>query len=113
LPILFSEGVSRGRIDLQRFLALTATNHAEIYGLDPRKGSIGVGFDADIALWDPNRRETIRQAILHHGADYTPWEGFEVTGWPGMTLVRGEVVAEEGRIVGREGFGRQAERSAP
>ena len=106
LPILFSEGVSKGRISLNRFVELTATNHAKIYGLYPRKGSIGVGFDADIVLWDPNRRETIRQEILHHGADYTPWEGFEVTGWPVMTLLRGQIVAEGGRIVGAKGAGR-------
>ncbi|MET0745433.1 MAG: dihydropyrimidinase, partial [Microvirga sp.] len=80
LPILFSEGVSKGRISLNRFVELTATNHAKIYGLYPKKGTIGVGVDADIALWDPHRKETIRQEILHHGADYTPWEGFEVTG---------------------------------
>ena len=87
-----------------------STNHAKIYGLYPRKGSIAVGFDADIALWDPNRKETIRQEILHHGSDYTPWEGFEVTGWPVMTIARGEVVAEEGRIVGRKGRGEILER---
>ena len=69
LPILFSEGVSAGRISLNRFVELTATNHAKLYGLYPRKGSIGIGFDADLTLWDPNRRETIRHADLHHGAD--------------------------------------------
>ncbi len=99
LPILFSEGVSTGRISLQRFVALTATNHAKLYGLYPRKGSIGVGFDADLTLWDPNRKETIRQANLHHGPDYTPWEGFAVTGWPVMTIAGGEIVCQEGRIV--------------
>jgi dihydropyrimidinase len=113
LPVLFSEGVSKGRISLERFVALTATNHARIYGLYPRKGSIGVGFDADIALWDPNRREVIRQEILHHGADYTPWEGFAVTGWPVMTIVRGEIVAENGRVVGPRCFGRAVERTVP
>ncbi|MBB4040276.1 dihydropyrimidinase [Microvirga flocculans] len=105
LPILFSEGVAKGRISLNRFVELTSTNHAKLYGLYPRKGSIGIGFDADIVLWDPNRKETIRQEILHHGADYTPWEGFEVTGWPVMTLLRGEIVAENGRIVGDKGQG--------
>lgn len=110
LPILFSEGVSKGRITLQKFVAVTATNHAKAYGLYPRKGSIGVGFEADIALWDPRRKETIRQEILHHGADYTPWEGFEVTGWPVMTLVRGTVVARDGRIVGEKGHGRMVGR---
>src|SRR5215203_1393757 len=110
LPILFSEGVAKGRISLNRFVELTATNHAKLYGLYPRKGSIAVGFDADIALWDPNRKETIRQEILHHGSDYTPWEGFEVTGWPVMTMARGETVAEGGRLVGRKGRGEILER---
>lgn len=110
LPILFSEGVSKGRITPQKFVELSATNHAKMYGLYPRKGSIGIGFDADIALWDPHREETIRQDILHHGADYTPWERFEVTGWPVMTLVRGKVVAEGGKIVGERSHGRILER---
>jgi dihydropyrimidinase len=112
LAVLFSEGVSAGRISLNRFVALTATNHAKLYGLYPRKGSIGVGFDADITLWDPDRRETITQANLHHGADYTPWEGFRVTGWPVMTLARGEVVAEDGRVVGEPGRGQVLDRIA-
>jgi dihydropyrimidinase len=110
LPILFSEGVSAGRISLNRFVELTSTNHAKIYGLYPRKGSIGIGFDADITLWDAHRRETIRQENLHHGSDYTPWEGFEVTGWPVMTIARGEVVARDGVIVGKKGAGRILER---
>ena len=77
-----------------------------IYGLYPRKGSIGVGFDADIVLWDPNLKETIRQSDLHHGSDYTPYEGFEVTGWPVTTIARGRVVADNGKIVGAKGCGR-------
>lgn len=105
LPILFSEGVSKGRITPQKFVELTSTNHARIYGLYPRKGSIGIGFDADIALWDPNRHVTLRQEILHHGADYTPWEGFEVTGWPVATMVRGTMVWENGEVVGKPGHG--------
>jgi dihydropyrimidinase len=109
LPILFSEGVSKGRLTLQQFVALTSTNHARMYGL-VGKGSIAVGYDADLTLWDPGRRETITQAKLHHGADYTPWEGFRVTGWPVATFVRGEIVAEDGRVVGPLGHGRILER---
>jgi dihydropyrimidinase len=110
LPILFSEGVSKGRISLQKFVELTSTNHAKLYGLYPKKGSIAVGFDADITVWDPNRQETIRQDILHHGSDYTPWEGFAVTGWPVMTIARGRIVAQDGKVVGEKGFGRVLER---
>jgi dihydropyrimidinase len=110
LPILFSEGVSKGRITPQRFVELTSTNHAKMYGIYPRKGSIGIGFDADLTLWDPTRDVTITQSMLHHGADYTPWEGFEVTGWPVMTLVRGQVIADEGEIVGDKGHGQVVSR---
>lgn len=105
LPILFSEGVSKGRITLQKFVELTSTNHARIYGLYPRKGSIGVGFDAEIVLWDPNLKKPIQQADLHHGSDYTPWEGFDVTGWPVTTIARGRLVCDQGRIVGAKGAG--------
>lgn len=105
LPILFSEGVVRGRISINRFVALTATNHARMYGLYPRKGTIAVGSDADIVLWDPERRMTIQQSILHHGADYTPYEGMEVTGWPVTTILRGEVVIADGVLQGAPGGG--------
>ena len=113
LPILFSEGVVKGRIDLNRFVALTATNHARIYGLYPRKGTIAVGADADIALWDAGLKKTIRQADLHHGADYTPFEGIEVTGWPVVTMVRGRVVVDRGRLVGAPGHGGHVPRGRP
>ncbi len=99
LPILFSEGVMKGRITLERFAALTATNHARLYGLHPRKGAIMVGADADIALWDPTITRSIRQADLHHGADYTPWEGFEITGWPVRTILRGVTTMRDGQPV--------------
>ena len=113
LPILFSEGVSKGRISVEKFVALTATNPARLYGLYPRKGSIAVGADADLALWDPSRRETIRQEILHHGADYTPYEGMEVIGWPVTTILRGRVVATQGKVVGDPGFGAYLSRGLP
>ena len=98
LPILFSEGVGKGRITLNQFVALSATNHAKTYGLT-HKGSIAIGMDADIAIWDPQRDVTISQSLLHHGADYTPYEGIKVKGWPVTTIVRGTVVVEDGRAV--------------
>ena len=113
LPILFSEGVSKGRLTPQQFVALSATNHAKTYGLYPKKGTIAPGSDADLALWDPARKATITQANLHPGADYPPWEGFEVTGWPVTTLVRGEVVVEDGKVVGKKGHGGHVARGTP
>lgn len=86
-------------------MELQSTNHARIYSLYPRKGSIGVGFDADIVLWDHKLKKTIRQSDLHHGSDYTPREGFEVTCWPVMTIARGQVGADNGKIVGAKGAG--------
>src|SRR5215472_4254756 len=98
LPILFSEGVVKGRIDLNSFVAFSVTNHAKIYGLYPRKGTIAIGSDADIALWDPKRKVTIRHELIHDGSDYTPYEGLEVTGWPILTMVRGQVVVDDGKL---------------
>ncbi|HEY8332384.1 MAG TPA: dihydropyrimidinase [Tardiphaga sp.] len=112
LPILFSEGVSKGRITVNQFVALTSTNHARTYGLTG-KGSISVGYDADIALWDPSKTATLSQAGLHHGADYTPYEGMQITGWPVATMLRGRFVVRDGTLVGRGGGGRYVSRTAP
>ena len=110
LPLLFSEGVAKGRIDLPTFVAITATNPAKLFGLHPRKGTIAVGADADIAIWDPARRETLTNALMQHGSDYTPYEGMEVTGWPELTLVRGAVACEDGRVTAAPGQGRMLAR---
>ena len=113
LPILFSEGVMKGRLDITRFVAVTATNHAKLYGLYPQKGVIAVGADADIVLWDPARKEVLRQEILHHGSDYTPWEGFEVLGWPVTTILRGRIVVRDGALADTGRHGKHLERSLP
>jgi dihydropyrimidinase len=105
LPLLFSEGVEAGRIDLERFVALTATNHARLYGLYPRKGTIAVGSDADIALWDPARETVVTAAMLHDNSGYTPYEGRKLTGWPVTVLSRGRVVVEDGRLAAARGSG--------
>ena len=106
LPILFSEGVGKGRISLQRFVALTSTNPARLYGLYPQKGSIAIGADADLTLWDPQLTRRISQADLNHGCDYTPYEGMQITGWPVRTILRGQTIALAGHptggICGRE-----------
>jgi len=106
LPLLFSEGVGGGRLTLNRFVDLAATAAAKLYGLYPRKGTIAVGSDADIAIWDPEKEVTIRQEMLHDNMDYTPYEGRRVTGWPVVTLSRGEVVWRDGEVIGSPGRGR-------
>jgi dihydropyrimidinase len=105
LPLLFSEGVLKGRIDVHQFVALTASNPARMYGLYPRKGTIAIGADADLVIWDDKRELTIRNSALHHAVDYTPYEGMKITGWPAVTLSRGEVVWSDGAFRGRAGHG--------
>jgi dihydropyrimidinase len=105
LPLLFSEGVLKKRIDVHQFVALTATNPARLYGLYPRKGTIAVGSDADLVIWDHKREVTIRNESLHHAVDYTPYEGMRISAWPAVTLSRGSVVWRDGRFVGRAGHG--------
>ena len=92
MALLFSEGVLSGRIDPQTFVALTSTNVARLYGLYPRKGSIAVGADADIVIWNSNIDLTVRNEQLHHNVDYTPYEGMKLRAWPAVTISRGEVV---------------------
>src|SRR5579863_73621 len=113
LPILFSEGVKKGRITLNDFVAFTATNHARTYGLYPRKGTVAVGSDADLALWDASREVTISQSLMHDATDYTPYEGLKVTGWPISTMVRGKVVVDDGTLVGAKGLGTYLSRNKP
>jgi len=87
-------------------VALTATNAAKLYGLYPRKGTLAVGSDADLAIWDAGKEVTIAQTMLHDAMDYTPYEGRKIRGWPVTTLVRGELVAQGGKFVGAAGRGR-------
>ncbi len=105
MPLLYSEGVLGGRITLNRFVELTATNPAKAYGLHPRKGTIAVGADADLVIWD-ERELTLRNTQLHHNVDYTPYEGMQLNAWPAITLARGEVVWDGRDFHPRQGRGR-------
>jgi len=115
LPLLFSEGVLKDRIDINAFVALTSTNAAKLYGLYPRKGTIAVGSDADLVIWETGVDITIANAMLHHDVDYTPYEGRVVKAWPRLTLARGEVVWSKPSPQGAPGRGRflKADRPAP
>ena len=112
MPLLFSEGVVKGRIDLATFVAITAGNAAALFGLDDRKGRIATSLDADLVIWDPEMTAVIRNENLHHGMDYTPYEGMSVTGWPLTTLSRGEIVWNGKEIVAEAGRGRFLPRGA-
>lgn len=105
LPLLYSEGVRTGRLSLQRFVELTATAPARIHGLYPRKGTIAEGSDADLVVWDPAREVTVSLAMMHDQMDYNPWEGHRITGWPQLTISRGEVVMRDGVITAPPGRG--------
>jgi dihydropyrimidinase len=105
LPMLYSEGVRRGRISLARLVELTSTNAARLFGLYPRKGAIAVGSDADLVVFEPDLERTVTAAMLESNADYSVYEGWRVTGWPVVTVRRGEVVFRDDAIVGVAGSG--------
>ena len=111
LPLLFSEGVAKGRIGLEEFCALVSTNPAKLMGLFPRKGVIAPGSDADLVLWDPTRKVRLTNALMQHAVDNTPYEGMEVTGWPVATLRRGHVVMRDGVVTAPPGSGEYLPRS--
>jgi dihydropyrimidinase len=106
LPMLFSEGVLAGRLTAERFVAVTATNAARLFGLYPRKGTIAVGSDADLVVWDTRQVRTIRGAEMHSRAGHTVYEGRQINASPRTTIRRGEIVYEDGRLVGQPGSGK-------
>ncbi|HWI35935.1 MAG TPA: dihydropyrimidinase [Burkholderiales bacterium] len=104
LPLLFTYGVGTKRITLEEFVNLTATRHAQTYGIYPRKGTIAVGADADIAIWDPEKSVTVRET--HDGTGYTPYKGRALKGWPVTVLSRGEIIVQDGKCSAERGRGR-------
>ena len=106
LPMLYSEGVRQGRISLAQFVSVISTNAARLFGLYPRKGTIAVGSDADVVVLDPELTRTVTASMLHSNADYSVYEGWQVTGWPAVTIRRGSVVFTDGQVSGAPGSGR-------
>jgi dihydropyrimidinase len=105
MGIAYSEGVVKRGMSLARFAEITSTNAARIFGLYPAKGAIAPGSDADLAVIDPTIRRPLAREDFHV-SDYSPWEGWPVSGWPVTTILRGTVIAHEGRLEGRPGDGR-------
>jgi dihydropyrimidinase len=110
MPMLFSEGVTAGRISLDRFVELTSANAARLFGLYPRKGAIAVGSDADLALWDPEQRKVINGARMQSRAGYSVYDGTTVRGWPRFVIRRGQLVLADGTSMAQPGQGRWARR---
>jgi dihydropyrimidinase len=111
MSLVHDGGVRSGKISWNRFVELTSTSPAKIFGLFPRKGTIAPGSDADLVVFDPNRKQTLSAKTLHMKVDYNPYEGREVTGVSETVLSRGKLVVENGRFVGRAGAGSFLKRS--
>lgn len=110
LPMLMTRGVLAGRISLERFVALTSTNAARLFGLHPRKGTVTVGADADLAIWNLDAPRRVEPERLHTRAGHTVYDGLEFRAWPQTTIRRGEIVFHQGKILGKPGSGRVLER---
>jgi dihydropyrimidinase len=109
--MLYSAGVRTGRISLSRFVAVTSTNPAKLFGMWPRKGTITVGADADLTIIDPEHRVQIRSERMQSSSDFDPYEGYEAVGWPVKTIVRGRVVVDGGELLAEPGSGELVRRS--
>ena len=109
LPIMLSEGVNKGRITPMKLVEVMCQRPAEVFGLYPRKGTLREGSDGDLVIVDMRREVTIRVEDLHYKVDWTPYEGMKVVGYPEVTVIRGEVVAESGMIVKKPGYGKFVE----
>jgi dihydropyrimidinase len=105
MPLVFSEGVLKGRLSINRFVAVSATNPARIAGIYPEKGTIAIGSDADITIIDPELKKTVSVDMLHGKTDIDLFEGFEVTGWPTLTMSRGNILIQDEEIVAEPGCG--------
>jgi dihydropyrimidinase len=110
LPILWTRGVKTGRLTMNEFVAVTSSNIAKILNIYPRKGAIAVGSDADIVVFDPQKKKTITAKNQMSAIDYNVFEGFKVEGLPRFTLSRGEVVFTDGKLEAEDGRGRFIER---
>lgn len=106
MPVTFTKLVSTGRISLERFAAITSSNAAKILGMYPQKGAIAAGSDADIVLFDPDIKKKLTLDDLHADSDYSIWEGFECSGYPVLTMLRGKVIVEDGKLLGSSSDGK-------
>ena len=112
LPILWTYGVRAGRLTPNQFVALTSTNAAKIFGLYPQKGAILPGADADLVIWDPEQKLTYGIDHAHHRTDYNLYEGWSLVGYPDIVFLRGQMIVERNKWLGRPGMGRYLSRAS-
>jgi len=105
LALLYTFGVGQKRLSLNRWVEVCSMTPAKLFGLYPRKGTLAPGADADIVLFDPNRKLTLSRSVLHERVDYTPYDGIPLKGYPIMTIARGQVLCDKGEWVGATGQG--------
>lgn len=106
VPIVYSEGVGKGRISLPRFVEVVSTNAAKMFGIYPQKGVIAPGSDADIVIIDPNKEKVLNVENLHMKVDWSLYKGMKVKGWPVMTILRGKIIVENEKFLGKAGDGK-------
>jgi dihydropyrimidinase len=111
MELLFSEGVGKGKIGLNKYVELTSANAAKAFGMFPRKGTIGIGSDADLVIFDPNKKHTISASSHHMNVDYSAYEGWELTGKVKTVLLRGQVAIDNNECRVAKGFGKFIKRS--
>lgn len=110
IALLFSEGVGKNRISINKFVDVVSTAPAKLFGLYPQKGSISIGADADLMVIDPEKQVTIQHENLHENVDYTLYEGMKLKGYPIMTISRGEIIVKNNKFLGQKGRGRYLKR---
>ncbi|MBK9733101.1 MAG: dihydropyrimidinase [Chitinophagaceae bacterium] len=111
MELLFSEGVNKGKISLNKFVEVTSTNAAKIFGMFPKKGSIGIGSDADLIIFDPEEKHVLSEKSHHMNVDYSAYEGWELKGKVNTTILRGKIAVDNGAVKINKGYGQFVKRN--
>jgi dihydropyrimidinase len=111
-PLIYTEGVGKQRFSINHLIGLASTNPAKLFGMYPQKGTIAVGSDADLVIFDPNKKVTLHAEDLQTNCDWSPFEGWQLKGYPNTTIARGKVVVSERKFVGECGHGQFLKRKA-